>query len=253
MYGSEKGVQDVTAVTGRVWYNPATVEIFEFATFVQTKHYTLRVTDADGMSVGFETVLNYRVEAGSVPDIFRKYRKPLEELEDGIIKTHIVKATSTIASKYTASEMYENREAFQGAIMAEVVNKMTSDGFTVEEYAITGEIDLPSSVKNSIELKVEASQAAQRKQQELAQTQADAAKQVAKAEGDARSQIALAEGRFKVAQLDAKANKALSQSITNSLLQLREIELKEKKWNGAYPTTLVGDKATQLLLNTGGK
>ncbi len=30
LYGSDKGVDDVSLVTGRVWYNPFTEEVYEF-------------------------------------------------------------------------------------------------------------------------------------------------------------------------------------------------------------------------------
>ena len=36
LYGSERGVDDVSMVTGRVFYNPATQEVYEYPTYVQT-------------------------------------------------------------------------------------------------------------------------------------------------------------------------------------------------------------------------
>ena len=33
LYGSDKGVDDVSLVTGRVWYNPFTEEVYEYPTF----------------------------------------------------------------------------------------------------------------------------------------------------------------------------------------------------------------------------
>lgn len=41
LYGSDKGVDDVSLVTGRVWYNPFTEEVYEYPTFVQTIDSTL--------------------------------------------------------------------------------------------------------------------------------------------------------------------------------------------------------------------
>jgi hypothetical protein len=38
-YGDNKGVDDVTAVTGMVFYNPLTTRIYEFPTFIQHKEY----------------------------------------------------------------------------------------------------------------------------------------------------------------------------------------------------------------------
>jgi hypothetical protein len=37
MYGDNKGVDDVVAVTGMVFYNPITTKIYEFPTFIQHK------------------------------------------------------------------------------------------------------------------------------------------------------------------------------------------------------------------------
>ncbi len=39
LYGDGKGVDDVTEVTGLVFYNPFTTKIIEFPTFVQHKEY----------------------------------------------------------------------------------------------------------------------------------------------------------------------------------------------------------------------
>ena len=39
MYGSGKGVNDVTECTGVVFYNPITTKIYEFTTFIQHKQY----------------------------------------------------------------------------------------------------------------------------------------------------------------------------------------------------------------------
>ena len=35
LYGSDKGVDDVSLVTGAVWYNPITTAVYEYPTFVQ--------------------------------------------------------------------------------------------------------------------------------------------------------------------------------------------------------------------------
>jgi ABC-type cobalt transport system substrate-binding protein len=40
LYGSDKGVSDITEVTGMVWYNPFTTSVYEVPTFVQNAIYT---------------------------------------------------------------------------------------------------------------------------------------------------------------------------------------------------------------------
>jgi hypothetical protein len=39
LYGDNKGVSDVVEVTGMVFYNPITHNIYEFPTFIQHKEY----------------------------------------------------------------------------------------------------------------------------------------------------------------------------------------------------------------------
>ena len=36
LYGSEKGVDNISLVTGAIWYNPFTESVYEYPTFVQT-------------------------------------------------------------------------------------------------------------------------------------------------------------------------------------------------------------------------
>ena len=36
LYGDDKGVGDVALVSGRVWYNPFTTEVYEYPMYVQT-------------------------------------------------------------------------------------------------------------------------------------------------------------------------------------------------------------------------
>lgn len=50
LYGSDKGVDDVSLVTGRVWYNPFTEEVYEYPTFVQPST-TLRLPSTPRMAL----------------------------------------------------------------------------------------------------------------------------------------------------------------------------------------------------------
>ena len=74
-------------------------------------------------------------------------------------------------------------------------------------------------------------QNAERAQNELAETQAQAAKKIAEADGDAKSEVARAQG-------EAEANRIRQASITPQLLDLRQLENQKaliEKWNGQLP------------------
>jgi hypothetical protein len=85
MYGDNKGVDDVVAVTGMVFYNPITTKIYEFPTFIQHKEYkgenSFIVNSKDGSEFSVSPIMNYSVQREKVPAIFSKYRRPLEDIE----------------------------------------------------------------------------------------------------------------------------------------------------------------------------
>jgi regulator of protease activity HflC (stomatin/prohibitin superfamily) len=84
-YGDNKGVDDVVAVTGMVFYNPITTKVYEFPTYIQHKEYkkteegddSFVVNSKDGSEFSVSPIMNYSVQRDKVPAIFSKYRRPL--------------------------------------------------------------------------------------------------------------------------------------------------------------------------------
>jgi len=121
LYGDGKGVDDVTEVTGWVFYNPISTKIVEFPTYVQHKEYkkttdideSFVVNSKDGSEFHVSPLLNYSVKREKVPYIFQKYRVTLEEIEAGFLKTAVYDAFRVVANSYTADELISNREVFE--------------------------------------------------------------------------------------------------------------------------------------------
>ena len=96
-YGDNKGVDDVVAVTGMVFYNPITTKVYEFPTYIQHKEYkktedadnSFIVNSKDGSEFNVSPIMNYSVQRDKVPSIFSKYRRPLEDIEEGFLKTAV--------------------------------------------------------------------------------------------------------------------------------------------------------------------
>ncbi len=251
LIGSEKGVQDVTQVTGIVWYNPYATEIYEFPTFVQNSVYAqanspespgnqeFRVTTKDGLGCGFDVSINYKIEESSVVGIFKKYRRPLGQLNHTIIKNYLRQAFNKTASKYTAEDLYQKREQFQSEAEKGIRQLLEPEGFKIEQVVLLGEIRLPKSVRMNIEAKVNAKQLSLKKQEELAQTKADAEKQIAQAEGRAKSLLIQADA-------EAKANKLRQQSLTPLLVQQQWIEA-WKAGGSKMPQYVGGDGGNVLF------
>ena len=236
LYGNDKGVDNVTEVTGAIWFNPIKTKIYETPTFVQNAIWTADkregspnndefiLTTIDGMEVKMDVSLNYRVESNNAVNIFKKYRKPLSEVSTTVLRTYTRNGYNTAASYYTAEEIYSNRKEFEKLADSLVRSILEPEGFTVEKLVLVNSIRLPESVKKSIEAKVNAKQIALQKEQELAQAAADANKKIEDARGEAESMKIKADAeRYSYEQKQ--------RSLTPLLVQQQFIE----KWDGKLP------------------
>lgn len=237
LYGSNKGVSDITEVTGMVWYNPFTKSVYEVPTFVQNAIYShtkddksreneeFRVTTRDGMTAAFDVSMNYYTPSENVVSIFRKYRKPVGDLEKTVIRTYLREAFNNVATKYTAEGLYENRAAFEEESENRAKEILLKEGFIVEQIVILNEIRLPKDVTQRINDKVKAAQITKQKQEEVLQEKAEAEKKRARAQGHADAMRIAADA-------EAYAYKTKKQELTSMLLEQMYIE----KWNGNYGT-----------------
>ena len=236
LYGSEKGVDGVTEVAGAVWYNPITTEIHEFPLFVQNAVYTrdrtegsvnndeLRVTTNDGLVVSMDVSINYRINPEKAVHIFKKYRKPLNEISGTILRNYLRDSYNRSANNYSAEEIYTKKNEFISKADALFSADMAEEGFLVEKVVLLNELRLPDKIKIAIDRKIEAKQIAEQKKNELAQSKADAEKEKERARGKAEA--------LKI-QADAEkyAYEQKQRVLTKLLIQQQMIE----KWDGKLP------------------
>lgn len=237
MYGSGKGVNDVTEVTGWVFYNPFTTKIYEFPTFIQHKEYTgensFIVNSKDGSEFTVSPIMNYSVQREKVPAIFAKYRRSLGEIEEGFLKTAVYDAFRLATNKYTADNLIGNRELFEVEVRRILESQLLKEGFVVSQF--TSNLVYPDTFKKSIEAKNNAVQSALRAENDVKKAEAEAKIKIAKANGEAESMLALAKA-------EAESNRLRQSTLTPMLLQQQWIE----KWKGNVPTTQLGGN-TQVL------
>ena len=226
-YGDNKGVDDVVAVTGMVFYNPITTKIYEFPTFIQHKEYkgenSFIVNSKDGSEFSVSPIMNYSVQREKVPAIFSKYRRPLEDIEEGFLKTAVYDAFRLATNKYTADELISNRAVFEVEVRRLLDNSLLKEGFVINQF--TSNLIYPETFKRSIEAKNNAVQAALRAENEVKTAEAQAKIKVATAEGNAQALLTSAKA-------EAEANSLKQKTLTPLLLQLEYIN----KWNGVLPT-----------------
>lgn len=247
MYGSGKGVSDITEVTGWAFYNPFTQKIYEFPTYVQHKEYKVVVEEGevvadesfvvnskDGSEFHVSPIINYSVKRDMVPEIFSKYRRSLPEIEQGFLKTAVYDAFRLATNKYTADELIGNRQVYEIEVRRILEDQLVKEGFTIQQF--TSNLVYPETFKRAIEAKNNAVQAALRAENEVKTAEAQAKIKIATASGNAQAMLTQA-------RAEAEANQLKQRTLTPMLIQQQWIE----KWNGKLPSTMLGDKSNTMI------
>ena len=223
LYGSDRGVDDVSMVTGRVLYNPLTQEVYEYPTFVQTIDYPAFTINAkDGSKFKVDPNVNIKIKDGAAPKVFRKYRKDLVDVINGPIFKYVKDACRIEINKFTTDQIVSNREAVEQAIEKRLSMLIDKEGFTLDQF--TSGLEYPETIVEAVNAKNRAIQLAQKAQNEVAVAEAEAKKKIVTAEAE------------------AKANAIVNASLTPLLVKKQWIE----KWSGNLPkvtgnsSTLVG-------------
>lgn len=211
-YGSDKGVQDVSLVTGRVWYNPWTEDVEQIPTFVQTVDYKAFTVNAkDGSSFTVDPTLSFGVTRGNAPTIFKKYRRNIEEVTQTTILNYVKDAFRLQMNKYTTDEIVSNRERFETDVQSTLKLVLEKEGFYLEQ--LTSGLSYPQTIVDAVNAKNQAVQEAMKVENELRLVEAQAKKLIVQARAEKES------------------NELRQQSLTTLIIQQEFI----KKWDGKTP------------------
>ncbi|HLZ13446.1 MAG TPA: SPFH domain-containing protein [Candidatus Acidoferrum sp.] len=255
--GKQRGASEIPVRTGWVVYSPLSTQIIEFPTYVQTVKWTKDVNEGhpineemgfnskEGMEIFVDVSLSYAIEASKVPDFYVKYRvADMDMFTHGILRDVVRNSLNEVASTYVVEDIYGEKKAeFLGKVEQMIQKKMAPVGVGVQQFGFIGAPRVPSVIAAAITAKAQAIQQAERARNELATTQAEAAKKIAEAEGDAKSLVTRAQG-------EADANRIRQNSLTPQLLELRRIENNRAlidKWNGQLPTVETGQGSGMIL------
>src|ERR1700687_1999075 len=255
--GSQRGASEIPVRTGWVVYSPLRTQIIEFPTYVQTVKWTKDISEGhpineemgfntkEGMEIFVDVSLSYAIDAQKVPDFYVKYRvSDLDIFTHGILRDIVRNSLNEVASTFTGEDIYGERKAdFLRKVQLMIEQKVTPVGVSVQQFGFIGAPRVPPVIATAITAKAQAIQQAERARNELATTQAEAAKKIAEAEGEAKSLVTLTQG-------EADANRIRQHSLTPQLLELRRIENSRAqidKWNGQLPSVQTGQAGGMIL------
>jgi regulator of protease activity HflC (stomatin/prohibitin superfamily) len=241
--GTNRGVDDVSVVSGWVFYNELTTGIYQIPLSERPVDYNpFQVTSKDNSVFTIDPTISYNVIKGQSPKIFTRYRKSLEDLETTHIFQVVKDASRIQANSMTADSLMSNRGIFENAVQLKVTEEFSKMGFNLVNF--TSGLIPPRSLTDAINAKNVAVQNAIKYQNEAKAEIAKAQITVATAKGQAEAEVAAAKGRYEAAVYDAKATKEKAQAITPLIVEMERI----RKWDGSVPSYMGGGTVPMIDL-----
>lgn len=235
LLGKEKGVDSEVLPVGRYWIG-INEDLYLFPTFEQNYTWanngegrndeSITFQDRDGTTINTDVGISYHINPEKVHNVFQKYRRGVDEITDVFLRNQVRDAFNKAASKMSVDEIYGARkEEFMDSIQKTVADEVHPIGIEITKLYITGSFRLPPVVLAALNSKIESTQRAIQRENELREAEAQAKKEIAKADGEGKAILAKAEAQ-------AKANRIISDSITATLVEYN----KWNRWDGKMPT-----------------
>jgi len=244
--GTDRGVQDFPVQSGRVWFNPINEVVLTYPTYVQRAIWTsstqegmpvneeISFQSAEGLRFTSDVNVSYQLTAAQVPKFYVKFRSDdLAAFTHGFFRD-AVRNGFRVSTAYRAEDVNGAKQTeLIDRVLEQLRQAMQPYGVDVLQLGFATPPRPPQSVKDAIESKIAATQHAERAENEKRQAIAEAAKAV------------------EIARGQAQANDLLTRSLSPQLMQWKQLEIMEQKWNGQFPQ-VVGS-GTMPLLNLAGK
>ena len=214
---------------------------------------SFEVPSKDGKGLTVDETFTYRFDSDRVSEIFTRFKgRSGKEVLTTFIKPNVISWTKEVTAKYYVTEILgEKRAALNVAITDYLRDKFEPYGIIIESASLI-DINPDETTRQAIQNKVNAQQELElaRIQKETATVEAQKEKDVAqinaeKAKIEAQGK---AEAELIEAEADAKANKLISDSLTEKLIEKFKIE----KWKGDVPS-VQGNGATIVDVGDVGK
>lgn len=234
MFGDNKGVESQELHVGIHWIAPWK-SVYQFPIFEQNHTWegerdSFSFQTSEGLAVSADVGITYHLRSDSIPVIFAKYRRGMDEITHVFIRNYIRDAINKSASKMKIESLYGmGKEEFFDEVQSHVRDDLKEIGIEISRIYLIGRFHFPQTVVAALNSKIEAIQRAQQRENELREAEAEAQKQIAKANGQAKCAILRAES-------EAKANLVLAQSVTPELIQWQAVQ----RWDGKLPTVTGG-------------
>jgi regulator of protease activity HflC (stomatin/prohibitin superfamily) len=256
LLGNKRGVEEKQLGVG-AYFLGFNQRIYTFPVFQQNYVWrneangpdnSISFQSKEGLDVSGDFGISYSLVADSVPAIFQKYRRGIDEITNVFLRNMVRDALNTTASRMPIESIYGvHKRDLLLKVDSMVATQTRHYGIIIDRIYTIGELTLPPNIEAAINAKLAANQKAMQSQNEIKMVEAEANQKIAKAKGDAESKVIeagaeanatkiRAQGEAQavtiLADAQAEANKKLANSVSKELINYRTVD----KWDGKLPT-----------------
>ncbi|WP_300643051.1 prohibitin family protein [uncultured Helicobacter sp.] len=210
----------------------------------------ISVMDSRGLSVSIELTVQYSLNPSQVPQTIATYGLSWEQK---IINPVVRDVVRSVVGRYPAEELPIKRNEIAQLISTNIqdeISRLPNSPVKLDSVQLR-EIVLPANIKEQIEKVQIARQESERVRYEVDRAKQEAEKVAALARGEAEANRVKAQGVADAILIEAnaqsKANKTIADSLTNKLLELKQIEVQ-----GKFNEALKVNKDAQIFLTPSG-
>jgi regulator of protease activity HflC (stomatin/prohibitin superfamily) len=208
----------------------------KYDTKVQNVEITTAAYSSDAQTMDVAMTLQYQIMPDKVMDIALQYGS-LEVLQ-GRIQSIVIEKTKAVLSSHKAMDIIAKRASISPEVEIAIKEAVDADYFVNITAVVLTNIDFSDSFETAVEDKMIAEQAKLRadyeNQTKVAQAEAEAEAKLKAAQAEIEISKAKAEALMIEAEAEAEANKLLTQSLTEQVLESKFYE----KWNGQLPQVM---------------
>lgn len=241
LYGGDKGVTGEIVGPGKYWLG-WNEEMYLFPTYSQNYVWTagndegsptdesISFQDKEGTQINADIGVTYAIDGAKADTVFQKYRKGVQEITDIYLRNMVRDALNSETSRMDVADIYgPGKEELMNRVTQRVRDQVEPIGIMVEKIYWIGAMRLPPTITAAINNKIEATQKAQQRENELQTARAQAEIEREKARGEA-------DARLIAAKAEAEANKMIAASISATLVEYKAMGV----WDGKLPQVTGG-------------
>ncbi|MBN1118402.1 MAG: prohibitin family protein [Bacteroidales bacterium] len=206
-------------------------ELIAFDVAEQQIEETMDVLSVDGLSISLDVSIRFRPKSLEIGYLFESFRL---DYVANLVRPELRSAVRRIIGQYTPEELYATKRQEIETLIQETTHSILDANHVELRALLFRSIKLPETIKVSIEQKLMADQESQKREYMM---------QIA--EKDAEIRITEARGK-------AEANKVLSASLTDKILQEKGIQATEELANSPNSKIIIigsGKDGLPIILN----